>query len=240
MFPDLSNRLGKKPGAPVIRVSHRGAGKPEPENTLRSYEKAIRMGADMVEVDIRSSADGVLVLAHDDEIRDVNGREIAVSEHPLKELRTLDLGEGERIPTLAEAVEACAGRCAMMADLKGEGFEEDLVHAFRDAKFENVVIPGGSAFSRSRIRQLDPSLPISLSLDAVYRDVLTDDFFAGLDTDAVTWQSPLLDAETVERLHDLGKVVFAWTVDRREEMDRLIAAGVDGIISNRTDLLMTL
>jgi glycerophosphoryl diester phosphodiesterase len=240
MNDELLRRLGRKAGVPVIRVAHRGAGKPEPENTLRSYEKAARMGADMIEVDVRRSSDGALVLAHDDEIHDTDGRKLRVSDHPLLELRELDLGEGERIPTLEEAIEVCRRRSALMADLKGEGFEEELVRAFHDKDFTDVIIPGGSPYSRSRIRQLDATLPISLSLDAVYKDRLTDDFYTKLDTDADTWQNPLLDRETVERLHGLGKAVFAWTVDHREEMERLISIGVDGIISNRSDLLMTL
>lgn len=221
-------------------MGHRGAPVFEPENTLRSYERAIEMGMEMVEVDLRRSADVQLVLAHDETIHNAEGQTLKVAEHPLEELRRLDLGEGERIPTLEDAIRLCQGRCALMIDLKGEGFEEALVETLHETGFTDLVIPGGSAFSRARIRELDPSLPLSLSLDRSWKSRITDDFISGIETDAVTWQYSLLDAPAVERLHALGKIVFAWTVDSEEEMDRLLSIGVDGIISNRTDFLAKL
>lgn len=235
----MPEHLNKKPGVPVVRVGHRGVGKMEPENTLHSYRRAIRFGVDMVEVDLRQSSDGALVLAHDGEIRDRDGgRVLQVSDHSLAALRELDLGEGEHIPTLEEAIEVCRDSCSLMIDLKGEGFEEDLVRILRRTRFDRVIVPGGSRLSRDRIHALDPTIPISLSLDG--EEQLTGELFDTLDTDAVTWHYSLLTAERVERLHRKGKLVFAWTVDRWEEMERLVSIGVDGIISNRPDLLMRL
>ncbi|MBW3625381.1 MAG: glycerophosphodiester phosphodiesterase [Armatimonadetes bacterium] len=226
--------------AGVIRVGHRGAPKLEPENTLRSYRSAMEMGVDMIEVDLRQTADGALVLAHDETIHGTEGRSLSIPAHSLEELRAVDLEKGERIPTLSEAIAMCQGRCAMMIDLKGEGFEEGLVRTLRQTGYRNVVVPGGGIQSRERIRRMDPEIPLSLSLDRAWDDRITPEFIDSLDTDAVTWQYPLLNRERVERLHDRGLWVFAWTVDAWVEMERLVSMGVDGIISNRTDLLMQL
>jgi glycerophosphoryl diester phosphodiesterase len=238
MRSSLLELYGKTPGVPVLRVAHRGVGKHEPENTLRSYRKAIDLGTEMVEVDLRASADGVLVLAHDDEIRDVRGHALPVSGRTFEELRELDMGHGERIPTLEEAVRLCRGRCSMMIDLKGKGFEGELIELLHRTGYRNVIVPGGSRPSRDRIRALAPEIPLSLSLERE-QDV-TDELFDTLDTDAVTWHSSLLNRERVERLHAREKLVFAWTVDDTGEMERLVFLGVDGIISNRPDLLMRL
>ncbi len=226
--------------APWLRVGHRGAGGLEPQNTARSFERALACGADMVETDLRRAADGALVLAHDPHITGTDERRWEVSERTLAELREVDLREGERILTLEDLLTLCRNRCAVMIDLKGEGFEAELVETLRRAAFTDVIIPGGSDSSRALLRELDPAIPLSLSLGGEWKPWLDDDFFAALETkyaDAVTWHDSLLDADIVARLHEGGRYVFAWTVDDPAEMDRLIQAGVDGIISNRPDLL---
>jgi glycerophosphoryl diester phosphodiesterase len=234
---------------------------------VQAFERAIALGVDMVETDLRRSRDGVLVLAHDEEIREESsrrvlaagthavggyprsgwsdsaasgetGREMVVAEHDLAALRALDLGHGERIATLQEALELVRDRCAIMIDLKGEGFEAELVESIQASglPYEQIVVPGGSEYSRARMRSLDAKIPLSLSLDADWEERITPAFIARIDTDAVTWEHPLITAERVARLHDRGLFVYAWTVDDLATMRRVIEAGVDGVITNRPEL----
>jgi glycerophosphoryl diester phosphodiesterase len=226
---------------PVRRVGHRGAGAHEPQNTVRSFERAIAMGVDMIETDLRRSRDGALVLAHDEEIQG-DGRGLVVAEHDLATLGSLNLGHGERLATLEDAIATVRGRCGLMADLKGEGFEAELVAALQVSglPYEQIIVPGGSAHSRAVIRRLDPRIPISLSLDRTWNDRITPAFVAAIDTDAVTWQHPLITPERVARLHDRGLFVYTWTVDDLETMRRVIEAGVDGVITNRPELFARL
>ena len=221
----------------IRRVGHRGAGTHEPQNTIRSFERAIAIGVDMVETDVRRSRDGFLVLAHDEAIQG-DGREMVVAEHDLEELRSLDLGHGERVATLEEALALVRGRCGMMADLKEEGFEAQLVASIQSSGLprEQVVVPGGTDDSRALLHRLDSSLPISLSLDREWEDRITPAFIAAIDTDAVTWQHPLITPERVTLLHERGLFVYTWTVDDLGTMRRVIAAGVDGVITNRPEL----
>src|SRR5213593_3287192 len=94
----------------VLRIGHRGAAGYAPENTLRSIEQAIALGCDLVEVDVRRTRDGDLVLLHDERVdRTTNGKG-NVAEMTLKDLRTLDAGGGPRIPTLQEALHVADGR----------------------------------------------------------------------------------------------------------------------------------
>ena len=88
-----------------LKVGHRGARAYEPENTLRSFRKALELGVNAVELDVRRTKDGELVVIHDDKVdRTTNGRGL-VNELTLEEIEKLDAGKGEKIPTLEEALE---------------------------------------------------------------------------------------------------------------------------------------
>src|SRR5436305_5998480 len=141
----------------LIRVGHRGAGAYAPDNTVASFLRALEIGVDMIETDVRVSRDGELVLAHDDELGP-KGRRLSVAKSDWAELRELDLGQGERPLVLEEAFQIVRGRCGLMIDLKGEGFEEPLVTAIQRSglSLPALLVPGGSARSRARIRELDP------------------------------------------------------------------------------------
>jgi glycerophosphoryl diester phosphodiesterase len=221
----------------MIRVGHRGAAAYAPGNTRASFQRALALGVDMIEFDVRRSRDGHLVLAHDETLPGPAG-DVEVAAANLAGLRALDLGGGERIVTLEEAIDFLHGRCAVMIDLKGEGFEVPLVEAIHRAGLApaELVIPGGTAFSRHAIRALDPSLPLSLSLDREAAPLLTPAFIEAIDTEAVTWHHRLITPERVARLHARSLTVYAWTVDDPETMSRVRAAGVDGVITNRPDL----
>jgi glycerophosphoryl diester phosphodiesterase len=240
----MTLRTGRAPwmdsDAPLLRVAHRGASRHEPQNTLRAFRRALEFGVEMIETDLRRSADGEMILAHDPHFVPKEGLPIHFAETPFEEIRRIDVGLRERIPTLAEALELCKGRCALMIDFKEDGLEEKLVRLLHDFDFKDAIIPGAGAESRRILRELDPTLPISLSLGADWKDRLDDALFDSIETDAVTWQYSLLDAPAIERLHRLGLRVFAWTVDSPEEMRRLVDCGVDALISNRSDLLMEL
>jgi glycerophosphoryl diester phosphodiesterase len=222
---------------PVIRVGHRGAAAHAPGNTLASFRRALAIGVDMIEFDVRRCGDGQLVLAHDETLPSPTG-ELAVAETDLANLRALDLGGGERILTLEEGLDCLRGRCALMIDLKGEGFEAELVDAIHRAGLApgELVIPGGTLFSRSAIRALDPALPLSLSLDPEAEPLLTRAFMEAIDTEAVTWHHRLITPERVALLHARSLTVYTWTVDDPETMRRVCDAGVDGIITNRPEL----
>ena len=224
-------------------VGHRGAPRELPANTLRGFERAVALGCDMVECDIRRTGCGTLVLAHDPHVTAVGGARYVIAEHRAETLGALDLGAGEGVPTLLALTEWAAGRCAVMADMKceGEGVEEAVVEALRSLARSAKLVPGAGEASRRRFRALDPDLPLSLSIDGMSPAAMTDvEFQRHLETagtEAVTWQYPLLTPERIAALHAHGFKVFAWTVDDPAVMQRLAETGVDGIISNRADLL---
>ncbi|HEY3282745.1 MAG TPA: glycerophosphodiester phosphodiesterase [Armatimonadota bacterium] len=220
-------------GHGFIWVGHRGAASLAPANTASSFEAALALGVDLVEVDLRRTADGVLVLAHDACIKASGGRELEVAASALEELQRVDLGQGECVPTLRDAIRQVLGRAGLMIDLKLEGAEEQLVDEVRAEGLRQVIVPGGTPFSRERLRSLDPGLPISLSLDLAEQPLVTAATLAQTDVDAFTLHHRLVTPELVRAAHDSGRLAFAWTVDDAERMLELLDMGVDGLISNR-------
>ena len=197
----------------------------------------------MVECDIRRASCGTLVLAHDPIAIDVNGRTYSIAGNDAATLGALDLGASEGVPNLLGLVQWAESRCAIMADMKceGDGVEGAVVEALRPLVRSAKLVPGAGEASRRRFRELDPDLPLSLSIDGLTADAMSDiEFLSHIrtaGTEAVTWQYPLLTRERIAALHEYGFTVFAWTVDDLEIMRRLADDEVDGIVSNRPDLL---
>ncbi|MCW3096277.1 MAG: Glycerophosphoryl diester phosphodiesterase [Chthonomonadaceae bacterium] len=229
------------------RVGHRGAPRVFPANTMRSFQHAIALGCTMVECDVRQAADGSLVLAHDPQVSATDGTVYEITQHTSETLAALDLGAGEGVPRLTELVAwASQGNGRIMADMKceGSGVEALVAEALAPLSPADKVVPGAGSFSRELFRACDPTLPLSFSLGGHRPNDLTEEQFQAyldaLTTDAVTWQYPLLTVDRIAALHARDLRVFAWTVDDLEIMQRLVADGVDGIISNRADLLVIL
>ncbi len=231
----------------IRRVGHRGAPREFPANTMLSFQRAHEIGCDMVECDIRLSSDGIAVLAHDDHVTDTKGCRYEIHAASASQLASLDLGAGEGVPRLEELVAWATGRCAVMADMKCEGGAVEALVAELLSPLPNSmrIVPGAGFESRKRFREVDPNLPLSLSLDASIGEQMSLNFswyslLDSIDTEAVTWQYPLLSKSTIESLKGRGLTVYAWTVDDMNIAQRLIDDGVDGIISNCADQLTAL
>ena len=228
------------------KIGHRGTPREFPGNTMRGFQRAFDLGCTMVECDVRQARDGVLVLAHDPHVTDANGTTLVIADTASRVLHSLDLGSGEGVPRLEELAGWAWGKCGVMADMKceGNGVEEGVIAALRSLEPAAKVIPGAGSHSRARFRELDPTLPLSLTLSnqEIYlvEDGRLDTLLADLDTCAVTWHHSLITAERVANLRQHDKKVYAWTVDDLPTMRNLLEMGVDGIISNRPDLLQTL
>ena len=139
-------------------IGHRGAAGLAPENTLASFAHAVGLGVDAVELDVHLSADGHLVVIHDERIdRTTNGNG-KVADAPLAALRMLDAGAGERVPTLDEVLEAVPRHIAINIELKGPGTAAPVARAVAAYKRPLLV----SAFDHSelaRFHSLRPSIP---------------------------------------------------------------------------------
>ncbi len=230
--------------APYFCIGHRGApALLPPGNTLASLQKAIEVGAQMLEVDVRRTADAVLVLSHDPE-QPVQGQMVALRDHPYAWWQQATAETEVPIMTLSEVLDfAQQAQVGLMLDFKEAGMEEALIRAVSESGFpmDRVIVVGAGTQSRVLLRALNPDLILSLTLDHQAAGQITPGLIDALDTDAVTWHYTLLTPEIVTALHQKGLLVYPWTVDTPEEMRRLYEeCHVDGIITNAPHLLQAL
>jgi glycerophosphoryl diester phosphodiesterase len=216
-----------------IRSGHRGAAGLLPANTLVSYAEAVRLGCDLVEMDVQPTADGTLVLRHDNDVL-VDGVRRPVGSMTLAELR----GMVPATPTLDEALTLLRGRAIPLLDLKGTGFEAQLGAAVREAGLRQAVVCGRPLESIIATNRANPAIATSLTFEGRDLEAFDEAQIRALPTDAVTVNYRPLTAAIIDRFHNEGITVFAWTVDDPSVMRALVANGVDGITTNRPDLLI--
>ena len=225
-------------------VGHRGAPFLEPPgNTLASLRRAVAVGAQMLEVDVRRTRDDVLILDHEN-VHLLDGEEVPLRDRSLAQWRENGGDWGQTLLTLDEvlalALEAGVG---LMLDFKEQGTEGLLARAIRKSKFplSSLLVSGAGDSSRRILRGLDPRIPLSLTLGMEDTALVTSRLLLELDTEAVTWHHRLLTRERVEILHSRDILVYAWNVELTEDMRRMHqVCGVDGIVTNSPDMLKSI
>lgn len=220
--------------ARVLNIGHRGASRAFPENTLAAFRAACDAGADMCELDVQLSRDGAVVVIHDDTVdRTTNGRG-AVAAFTLAELKSLDAGRGERIPTLEEVFETTAGRCGLNVELKIPGLEPQVAEIMR--KHEATETSMVSSFDWSALEAMRTVAPeIRAGVLAEKKPDRMLEAATRLHAYAVNPRCDLVTPDLCIAAHARGFKVLVWTVDRPEQMRALIEAGVDGIMTNYPD-----
>ncbi len=218
----------------VLRIGHRGAAGHAPENTLAAIEKGIGLHVDFVEIDLRRTADGALVVLHDASVnRTTNGRG-RIDRLSLNEVRKLDAGNGERIPTLAEALAAVSARCGLMLEIKVEGIARQVVELVQAGWFSGPAIYASFLHDELRaVRVADPKAALMLLFSRLPQAPVAyattyEATYVGLRRDTATGH--LIDA-----FHHAGLLVCVYTADRPGDIRHALSMGVDGVISNVPD-----
>jgi len=219
-----------------IRSGHRGAAGLSPANTLASYQLAVELGCDLVEMDVQQLASGELVLFHDDAIA-VDGARRLVNALDLDQLRSALAETGRELTRLDAALDLLRHRAVPLLDLKGIGFERELGEAVSAAEIDRSIVCGGPLSSLLATRAANPAIATSLTLDGTALVQLDAARISAIPTDAVTADYRHLSAVMVDLLHRNGLTVIAWTVDAADAMRVLLDWGVDGITTNRPDTL---
>jgi glycerophosphoryl diester phosphodiesterase len=230
----------------TLVIAHRGASAYAPENTMPAFELAVRQGADMLELDVQRSADGVLMVFHDDTTGRWDGRKRLATSCTWAELQALDIG-GERVAALAEVCAFAREHGVQLnVEIKGLGIGAEVAQMLRDERVEDLVLI--SSFEAGALREVAGAgspLPLAYLMgnDTYRPDVRLREgwpFFALRGVGAVAWH-PSSQLPMLERLIPLvrraGYRVNVWTVDDVAVMRSLIALGVDGIITDMPDVL---
>jgi glycerophosphoryl diester phosphodiesterase len=213
----------------VVAIAHRGEPVGHRENTLPAFEAAVALGADMVELDLRRTRDGEIVVLHDQTLERLWGVDASVGDLDLAAVTRL--GEGDvRIPTLGQALAAVP--CALMVDFTRREVVPGALSAV-----EAAGALGRSLFVSGNVEGLRALR--SGSADARLGLTWTEGTSPPLDLldelGAECWNPmfPLVTPEGVAQVHAAGRRVSTWTVDGEDDMARLVAAGVDAVVSNR-------
>jgi glycerophosphoryl diester phosphodiesterase len=147
----------------MIKVGHRGARAYEPENTLNSFQKAIELGADAVELDVRRTKDNDIVVIHDADIKRTTNGSGLVNELTLKELKSVDTEKNGKIPTLEEALNFLDKKVKVFVELKEEGLEEQVLALVHKKGLErNIVLVSFLEDALRKVRKLDPEVETGL------------------------------------------------------------------------------
>lgn len=222
-----------------LRFGHRGACGYAPENTIASFRKAIELGVDMIEFDVRLCGSGEVVVLHDetvDRMTDGHGRVVDLS---LRELKKLHIRGGQTIPTLEEALDAIDRQTKVIIELKVEEAVNPtaaLVRRYIDERgwsAGDIFITSFNHYFLSRFRELCPGVGLAALLAGVPLGYA--EFGERLGAYAVNMSFFHLNREFVEDAHRRGLQVFTWTVNEPEDIERAKALGVDGIFSNFPD-----
>jgi glycerophosphoryl diester phosphodiesterase len=220
-------------------IAHRGASGLEPENTLRSFARAVELGATWLELDVQLLGDHLVVL-HDDTVdRTTNGTG-RLQDFTLARLRTLDAGVGERIPLLQEVLDLVAGRAGIHVELKGEGTTAPTVALLARALASGQWAAGSfvlSSFDWGRLeeaRALAPELPIAV-LVAGYVGPEALEAALRLGADAVHVGKWATRGGIVRDAHARGLAVRVFTVNERWEYELMRRIGIDAVFTDHPE-----
>jgi len=232
----------------TLNIAHRGASALAPENTIAAFERAVELGADVIELDLHMSRDGELVVIHDDTLdRTTDGRGV-VHELNLKDLKRLDAGRwfgkefaGERIPTLTEVLQRFAGKVPLALEVKAgsaffPGIEEKVISALRrHSAIGQAAVASFDHYALQRLKEIEPTLRTAALL--VGRPVSLSALAGPAKADGLALEASFVTKTEVEACRAAGLQLVVWVVNDPAQMRHFIRLGVDGIITDRPDLL---
>ncbi len=218
--------------SPLI-ISHRGDVADAPENSRLAFGDALAAGADVVELDVQLSADGVPIVAHDADLMRVAGSPRKIADTTADQLAEIALlGPGNQtLPTLRRALQDVTPTARVLIELKYYGFDDQLAPAVVAVVDElgvrdRVLIMSLESRGVVQARALAPDVPVGLTVATSLGDL------AELDVDFIALGQTAADPRTLDRLHARGIEVYVWTVNDVADLRRCLAFGVEGIITD--------
>lgn len=217
----------------ILKIGHRGASGYEPENTLISFQKAIDLEVDGIELDVHLSLDGALVVIHDETIDRTTSEKGLANQLKCSQLRELG------IPTLIEVLDLANRNCFFNIELKGIGTEEavvELIHNYISNKnwiYTDFIISSFDWKTLERVQLLNPKIQIGVLTEASVEDALA--FAKKIKSFSIHPNYNLVTKENVALMQENGFEVYTWTVNSFEDIQKIKLCNVNGIISDFPD-----
>lgn len=233
----------------TLNYGHRGASGYYPENTMLAFEKAIEMGCDGIETDVQMTADGVLVLIHDENLKRTTGVDAFVKDYNFNELRKLNAANYhsmkevfQYIPTVEELLElAKKNNIIINFEIKTgivfyEGIEKKLIDLINTYNMkDNVIISSFNHYALIECKKIDSEIKTAiLYAEALYHP---EDYCKTVDADGLHPVLYAINSSIIMDAHKKGLFVQPYTVNDEATMKQFIQIGIDGIITNYPDKL---
>lgn len=230
----------------ILVISHRANAGGAPENSIPALENSILLGIDMAEIDVQLTADGTVVVLHDEDLMRVAGDPRKISEIDISELSELKLISTReypehklRIPVLTDFFELSRGKIVLMIELKYYEFNPELaektVDLIRSFKMEEQVVLKSMNFNAvQQLRELAPDLKTGYVSAAAAGNI------SRLPVHFLSVNHTGINPRLIADAHESGKDIYTWTVNIRDDMIQAILKGADGIITDRPELAIAL
>lgn len=223
----------------MIKIGHRGAKGFVSENTLPSFQKAMEIGVDGIELDVRLTADGELVVIHDEAIdRTTNGNGL-VSQFSLKELKAFRINSTLEIPTLSEVLNIIDKKCLLNIELKEYETADKVVALINEFiidenwNYSHFIVSSFNWHALQNVRVLNPEIPIGVLTET---DLEMAFIFAKfLKADAIISHYSLINEPEVIEIQNAGIKIIAWTVNEKKAIEKMKELKINGIISDFPD-----
>jgi glycerophosphoryl diester phosphodiesterase len=228
----------------MVIIGHRGATEYEPENTLASFAKALEIGVDGIELDVHICKTGEVVVIHDSRLKRTTNGSGYVKDKTLEELKGLDAGKGQRIPTFKEVLDLIDKRAIVDIELKAEhtsGPVADILQEYIKGhgwKEDHFLISSFDHHELRRFHMAMPKVPFAPLIAAKPLDYAL--FAQNMNATAVNPLFDFIDGEFVQDAHKRGLKMFVWTVDHPDDIKEMIKIAVDGFITNRPERVRTI
>ena len=226
----------------MLRIGHRGACGYAPENTLKSFQRAIDLGVDMIELDVQLCKSGELIVMHDDTVNRTTDGSGFVKKIKLKNLKKLDAGEEERIPTLEEILNLVDRRVKVNIELKGPKTAKPVMKLIEEYvkkkrwNLDDFIISSFSRRELKKARSINPLIQIGFLIS---RFQLLDhwwlSFAKKIRANFIGPSLKIISKRLIRKAHKQGLRVYIWTVNESKDIERMRKWEADGVFSNFPD-----
>ncbi|MHA3963430.1 MAG: glycerophosphodiester phosphodiesterase [Candidatus Thorarchaeota archaeon SMTZ1-45] len=217
-----------------IIIAHRGASGHAPENTLLSFRKALDLGAQMIELDVRESLDGELICIHDSTVDRTTNGSGEVHALTYKELQNLDAGEGECIPRLDDVLKFASGKLHVNIELKVIGVEQKVLGMVENLQMmKDIIISSFFHSTLVTIRDLNETVETAMLVNKQKNGLVS--FALDYKVQAINPHYKLVTPDLVHSAHKANLRIYPWTVNDQNLMKQLLKMDVDGLITDYPD-----
>ncbi|WP_394776377.1 glycerophosphodiester phosphodiesterase [Flavobacterium sp.] len=223
----------------MLKIAHRGANGYEPENTLKSFQKALDLNADGIELDVHLSSDGHIIVIHDETIDRTTNATGFVNTFSLAELTTFLIDGKYQIPTLNEVFDLVDKKCLINIELKGLGTAGKVVALIEEYisdknwNYNHFIVSSFNWDLLQETSNLNSNIKIGVLTEEDLDKALA--FAESIKAYAIHPDFQLLTLENTKEMQEKGFLVLPWTVDDSEDIRRIKSYNVDGIISDFPD-----